>query len=346
MPRCSNGHEQMIGLKCTVCGAPLSYKEACATLVSLPGVRPDYGKVSALFVGLHKFPTTADYSGVIMAADVKGQTIDSFTAEKAEGGTWLDHYTKSSGDLRRWLRLIAFDGSQCSFVVVDTTNPLSVMAIACLPLTKRTMIIAVTADGDSTPVEQNTSYVAVSVALNRNFSLLAFSQGFVRNLLMLPEGRSFVSQTEAFSRIIFSLIERFDDTTEFMERDLNLGVKLHSASAIASGSSQIYGTPGNVFNAQNYQLDIKPEEVRTVYSLISCENDIGPDFEKSFSQFRKRRFKSVLSADCRVRKKAGSQLFDLLTIYGFASDGLLQTLAGGYNEVVQRVPMLKVESVA
>jgi len=346
VPRCSNGHEQMFGLKCTACGLPLPYKNACADLVSLPKVLPDYGKVSVLFVGLQRFPTTADYSGFILAKDAEAQTIDSFTAEKTHAGTWLDFYARSSGDLRRWLRLVAFDGSRCRFVIVDTTNPLSVMAIASLPLERRTTILAVTADKDSTPLEQNTSYVALSVALKRNFGLLVFSQGFVRDLLLLPEGRSFVSQTDAFSRIVESLIENFDAATEFVERDLNLGVKLHLASAIVSGSSRVYGKTGNVFAAQSYQLDIKPQDTKTMYSLISCEKEVGQDFEKSFSQFRSRRFKAVLSADCRVRERASSELFDVLTFYGVPEEGVLETIAGGYNEVANRVPELKVASVA
>lgn len=347
MPTCSNGHQQAFGLKCTVCGARLSYKEACADLVSLPKVSPDYGKVSVLFAGLQKFPTSADYSGVILAEDAKAQTVDSFAAEKTHGGTWLDLYAESSEDLRRWLRLVAIEGSECRIVVADTTNPLSVMAVASLPPEKRTMVIAITADKDSTPVEQNTSYVALSVAFERNFSLLAFPQGFVRDMLILPEGRAFVSRTEAFSRIAASLVERFDDTMEFMERDLNFGVKLHLASAIVSGSGRVYGGAGNVFAAQNYQLDIEPQDVRTVYSLISCEKDVGPDFEKSFSQFRNSRFKAVLSADCRVREreKTGSGLFDVFTVYGIAEDGVLQTLVGGYNEIAERLPQLKVASV-
>lgn len=345
MPRCTNGHEQMFGLKCTVCGVRMSYKEACADLVSLPKVRPDFGKVSVLFVGLQKFPVTADYSGVILAEDSKGQTIDSFTVEKTRGGTWFDLFTKSSGDLRRWLRLVAFEESQCQFVVVDTTNPLSVMAVASLPPSRRTMIFAVAADGDSTPVEKNTSYVALSVALKRNFGLIAFSQGYIRNMLILPQGRSFVSQTEAFSRIVNSMIERFDDTMEFMGRDLNFGVKMHLASAIVSGSKRVYGSPGNAFAAQDYQLDLNLQDVRTVYSLVSCENHAGNDFENGFSQFRNKRFKGVLSADCRVREKAGSELFDLLTIYGVAEAGLLRSLEGGYREVVERVPHLKESSV-
>jgi hypothetical protein len=346
MPRCQNGHEQALGLKCAACGARLSYREACADLVSLPKVSPAYGKASLLFVGLPSFRASVDYSGVMLLGDAKAQTADSFTAEKTHGGTWFELYAAASGDLRRWLSLVAFDGSQCRFVVVDTTNPLSVTAVASLPPAKRTTIIAVTADEDSTPIEQNTSYVALSVALQRNFSLLVFTQGFVRDMLLLPEGRSFVTQTEAFSRIVASLIERSDDVTEFMERDLSLGVKLHLVTQIVSGSSRIYGKPGNVFAAQSYQLDIKPKDLRTVYSLVSCNKGAGPDFEKGFSQFRSRRFKVALSAECRVREETGSELFDVFTAYGVADVRLLKSLEKGYGEVAKRVPQLKVESVA
>ena len=51
MPRCPNGHEQRLGLKCLTCGAALSYRDSMEELRDLPRVEPDYGKVAVLTVG-------------------------------------------------------------------------------------------------------------------------------------------------------------------------------------------------------------------------------------------------------------------------------------------------------
>ncbi len=348
MPRCPNGHEQELGLSCKVCGARLSYRQACRELLNLPRVRPDFGKVATFYVGLPPTQTDVSYTGVVRVGDLRKQTKGEFTVEKIQGGTWLDFYSKNSEALSRWLRFVGFDRPRYRFVVVDTRDPLSVLALASLPHTKQSIVIVITADQGSTPVEQNTSYVAMSTAQKRGFSVLVFPQAFVEGLFSLAEDKTYVTKTEALLRIVTTLIGHADDVIDLMERDLQLGVRVHYVSALISGSKLVYGTATNAFAAQSYLLsqEVEPDDVKTVYSLVLCGNDLREEFERGYAQFRSRRFKDVLSAECKFHDKTGSALFDLLTIYGVSEPLHLRASLEGYNNVAKRVNELKVERVA
>lgn len=348
VPRCPKGHEQKLGLNCSACGARLSYSDACRDLLKLPQVQPDFGKVAALFVGLPPAAAAASFAGAVTAGDSGKQAGSEFTVERVQGGSWLDFYTRNVEALTRWLRLQAFGKSQCKFVVVDARDPLSVLAIASVPLAAQTVVVAVTADNESTPIEQNTSYVAVSVALERGFPVLAFPNSFVGDLFIRAEGDAYVARKEALSRIVGSLLEHADDLTDFTERDLHLGVQTHYVYALMSGSKRIYGEAANAFTVQSYQLpdEVKPGDVKTLYFIVSGAGDLKEDFERSFVQFRSRSYREALSAECRFHERDGSPFFDLLTIYGVAEPLVLQASQAGYNTVAKRVQTLKVGSVA
>jgi len=346
MPLCPNGHNQRLGLKCQVCGSPLSYREALSDLKVLPKVKPDFGKTSILTVGYPRLSLSTDYVGEVLSGQIDVRTPTTFQAASIRGGSWLDFYNKYLGELQRWLKIVGFDKASDRIMVVNTKDPVSVLALAALPKLEHTAVLALTADQDSTPIEQNTSYVALSLALKRGLPVVAFSESFEKEMIYFTEDRGFATGPFAMSRLLEPLVGAADDLMDLLERDLKLGVKLHCISAIVAGSKAVYGNAANAFTAQSYNMSVgtKPDEYRTVHCLAFSNGENQGEFEKSFGAYRSRKFKGALNAEFRFRQ-VSSPLYDVMTIYGLKSEGLLEGLADGYNAIVGSVPELNVDGV-
>ena len=347
MPKCANGHEQRLGLKCRTCGSDLSYRSSVVELRSLPKVEPDYGKVSVLTVECPRLQVKADYVGAIVSGQAELKTATTYQAATIRGGSWLDLQKKYAQDLKRWMALVGIDKSTDKFVVVDATKPISVLALSALPKMEHTAVIAVMADQDSTPVEQNTSYVALSLALKRGLPVIALTESFLREMLFFTEDRGFATGIDGMSRLLAPLLAAADDLMDLLERDLKLGIKMHCVSAIVAGSKSVYGVATNALVAQSYNVSIetKPEEYQTVHSLVFSTRETESEFEKSFAAFRNKKFKGALNAELRFHETK-SPLYDLLTICGLKGDASLQVIAGGYGAIVKNVPELSVEGVS
>jgi hypothetical protein len=347
MPSCPNGHSQPLGLKCTVCGEPLSYKGALEELAKLPEVTPDYGRVSVLTVGYPGISPRADYVGAISAGPADLRTSSAFQVAGIRGGTWLDYQKAFLVGLRRWMKLVGIDKATDRFLVVDTTDPLSVLALSALPKIERTAVVAVAADQDSTPVEQNTSYVALSLALKKGLPIVALSETFDKEMLYFTEESGFVTGVDAMSRMLDPLITAADDLMDMLERDLKLGVKMHSMSTIMAGSKEVYGTATNAYLAQsyNFSLGVPPDEYQTVHSMVFARKETKSEFEKSFGVYRNRKFKGALSAELRFRE-TDSPMYDMMTFYGLKGDASLQSIASGYQAIVGSMPELSADGVS
>jgi len=347
MARCPNGHEQRLGLKCSTCGASISYETSVNELRRLPKVEPDYGKVSILTVGCPRLPLRADYVGEVKAGQEDLKTSTLYQVGSIRGGSWLEFQKKYLADLRRWMTLIGIGQSTDRFLVVDTTSPLSVLALSALPKFDRTAVIAIAADQDSTPMEQNTSYVALSLALKRGFPIVGMSETFEKEMLYYTEDRGFAAGIDAMSRLFEPFIATPDDLMDLLERDAKLGVRMHSLSAIVAGSKNVYGIATNAFMAQSNNISIasKSDEYRTVHSLVFSQKETQGEFEKSFGVFRSRKYKAALSAELRFRE-VDSPLYDLMTLYGMPNVTALQSMAVGYETILESAPDLAAEGVS
>ena len=347
MPKCENGHEQRLGLECRTCGLDLSYRSSVEDLRGLPKVQPDYGKVSVLTVESPRLSLKADYVGEIVSGQAELETATTFQAEAIRGGSWLDFQRKYLQDLRRWMALVGMGKSTDKFLVINTTKPISVVAISALPKLEHTAVIAVVADEESTPMEQNTSYVALTLALKKGLPVIALSEGFEREMLFFTEDRGFAAGGDAMSRLLAPLLEAADDLIDLLERDLKLGIKLHCLSAIIAGSKSVFGIVTNALVAQSYNVSLgtKSEEYQTVHSLVFSTRETESEFEKSFAAFRNRKFKGALSAELRFHETT-SPLYDLLTVCGLKGDTSLQSIAGGYEAIVRSVPELSVDGAS
>jgi len=344
MPRCPNGHEQKVGLRCAACGQEMTYREAVNQLRALPVVQPDWGKVSVLSVGYRKLSLPVDYSGEIMIGSTNAKTSSSFQVVSIRGGSWLDFLKQYVKDLRRWMELIGIEKSSNSFIVVDTTNPLCVLTISAIPQLEHTAVIAIVADDDSTPVEQNTSYVALSLCLKKGIPVIALSETYEREMLFFTEERGFATRGDAIARLLETLIAASDDVMDILERDQRLGVKIHCLSAIVAASRSVYGTANNAYSAQSYSISMgtQPTDYQTVYSLVFSDKENVAEFQKSFGSYRNKKFKGALSAEFRY-KETTSPMYDMVTLYGMKGETPLDGLREGYSAIVRSVPELNAE---
>ena len=232
MPRCVNGHEQRLGLKCATCGERLSYRDSMEELRVLPKIVPDYGKISVITVGYPGLSLKADYVGRVSAGQTELKTSTAFEVASIRGASWLDFNKKYLGELRRWLTLVGIGKTTDRFLVVDTTNPLSVLVLSALPNVEHTAVLAVTADGDSTPMEQNTSYVALSLALKKGLPVVVLSETFQREMLYFTEDRGFAAKADALSRLLQPLLAAADDLMDLLERDIKLGIQVQDRKSV------------------------------------------------------------------------------------------------------------------
>lgn len=347
MARCPKGHEQRLGLSCSVCGAEMSYRDSLDDLRTLPRVEPSYGKVSVLAVGFPRMSLLGDYVGELSVGPADLQTSTSFQAATIRGGTWLDFTNKHLEALRRWMAIVGIGQTTERIVVVDTTSPLSVLALSALPKVEHTAVVAVAADEESTPMEQNTSYVALSLALKRGLPVVALSETFAQGLLFFTEERGFAAGAGAISRLMEPLLSTPDDLMDLLERDMRLGIRMHGLSAVVAGSKSVYGVAANAFLAQSYNVSIGKAigDYQTVHSLAYSSKQDEAEFEKGFGTFRSRKFKGALSAEFRFHEST-SPLYDLITVYGMKSEVALQGIAGGYQAIVGSVPELNAEGVS
>lgn len=347
MARCPNGHEQRLGLRCLSCGSELSYRESLEDLLALPKVRPEYGRFAMLHVGYPRLSVPADYTGEVSTGADDSQTSTKFQVAGIRGGSWLDFNEKYLRELRRWMALVGIGKSTERFVIVDTTSPLSVLALSALPKLEHTALIAITADSNSTPVEQNTSYVAISLALKRGLPVIAVSETFEREMIYFTGDKGFATKAEAMSRLLQPLAAAADDLMDLLESDMKLGVRMHSLSAIVAGSKSVYGVATNAFMAQSNNISVgrASEEFQTVHSLAFSRMDDKAEFERSFGVFRNRKFKTALSAELRFHETS-MPLYDLMTIYGMKSDDSLKEISEGYEAILRNVPELSAEGVS
>src|SRR5271157_1557464 len=139
MPKCPNGHESRL-VTCPTCGTPVMYRGACISLAKVPEVRPNFEKRISLCIGFPAPESPDSYTLDVSAGAETAHTDRTFTAKVSESGTWLSYYSDHLDDLKKWVMMMGFSYAGERLVFVDTTNPLSVLAMMALPRVENTMV--------------------------------------------------------------------------------------------------------------------------------------------------------------------------------------------------------------
>ncbi|MDG6898584.1 MAG: hypothetical protein JRN24_02490 [Nitrososphaerota archaeon] len=342
-----SGHQSGLAWKCTVCGEPISYKDACRELLDLGTPVRTYPRVAALFVGLQG-RSSGHYSTLTLSAGEESMTKDAFVAAKTTGsGSWFDFRTRYRSDLEGWLDAVGFAGATYRILVVDSTDPLSVLAISTVQ-PRGTIIFAVIADQDSTPMQQNTSYVALKLASKRGFPVVLASKAYAQEVAYFAEGEGFQVGEKALGRAVDLISAAVDDIAQFLVDDLRLGVNLHCFSSVLSASDAVYKTLDDALSVQlnATSLIIYPDEVQTLFLAAFSGSASQQDLERSFTQYRSKNLKGVITAGRRIYPRPGDpRLYDLVTIFGMRESEVIPLLTDGYLKVAERSRDLRVEAL-
>jgi hypothetical protein len=346
MPRCGS-HQSGLGWNCTVCGKPISFKDSCRELLALRAPESKYPRVATLFVGIPARQSTR-FSTFTLSAGDESLSKDSFVAARTTGtGSWLDFHSTYKSDVEGWLAAVGFSAAAYRMLVVDTTDPLSVLAISSVPQ-RGTVVFAVIADLESTPVQQNTSYVALKTATKLGLPVVLCSKGYAHEAAYFAEGEGFQVGEKALGKVVDLISSATEDIAQFLVDDLRLGVNLHCFSAVLSASDAVYKSLDDALSVQMQaaSLDIYPDEVQTLFLAAFTGNTTEQDVERSFTKYRSTNLKGVMTAGRKAYARTGDQrLYDLLTLFGIRESEVLPLLADGYQRVAEKSEDLKLEAL-
>ncbi len=345
MPKCANGHDCGWAIVCTQCGAGVSYRQEFEQLALLPSVDVVYEQTAVLFAGLHQAGIRGAYTAEVILQEFPEITGKALALKMIAGATWLDYHREYRQEISSWLRLVAFGRSKYRIVVVDTTKFLSVLALDAVD--PGTIVLALMPSKDSTPVEQNTSYVALQVALKRGLPVILATNRYVKELTFVKEGEGLITGEKALEQIIEQLVRSVRSIQDFLAVDSRLGVRVHCFSAVISASNSVYKRYEDIFEVQEFENSVEtfPDEVHTVYLLGSARKDVQMVIGQAFERYTKR-MQELTSAQAAMseRNDLGSH-YDVLLLFGVNEslmDGLLKE---GYLSVAERAGNLTAEEI-
>ena len=345
MPKCAKGHDCGWVLVCPQCGAEVSYKAAFGQLDALPSLEPVYEDTSVLFVGLHSSEIRGAFAAEASLQESPEVTGKSLALRIIPGATWLDYYRSYIGEMTTWLRLIAFGRSKYRIVVVDTTKFLSVLALESVE--PGTIVLALTPNKDSTPLEQNTSYVALRTALRRGLPLILATNRYVNELAFVKEGLGLFTGQNALTQIVVQLVQAIMNIQDFVVMDSRLGIKVHCFSAVISASNRVYKSYDDVFTVQEFEnsLETFPDAVHSAYLVGWASEEVHPPIGQAFERYTKK-MPNLTSAQAEMKdRKGGGDHYDILMLFGVDESLIDSLLKEGYLSVAEKTGNLTAEEI-
>lgn len=345
MPKCVNGHDCEWAIFCPRCGAAVSYRQDFEQLAELPSVEVGYEQTAVLFVGLHRAELPGAYTAEVLLQESPETTGRALGLRMIAGATWLDYYRAYKQEVSLWLRLVGFGRARYRTVVVDTSKFLSVLALDAVD--QGTIVLALTPSRDSTPIEQNTSYVALRVALRRGLPVILATNRYVRELTFVKKGQGLITGQDALAQIVEQLLVRsVRNVQDFLAVDSRLGVRVHCFSAVMSASNGVYKSYEDVFQVQEFEnsLEAFPEEVHTAYLLGSARRDVQSGIGQAFERYTKQ-IQRLTSAQAAMSEKNDRGTYDVLLLFGVDESPMDAILKEGYLSVAERAGNLTVEEI-
>ncbi len=324
------------------------YKDACTELVKVPEVGVSFEEVSVLYVGFPPSSLRGVYGAQLLMGGKETEGVESYIVGKVEGGTWLDFHVMYSKKFKKWLKLIGFSESRYKVMMVDTLNPLSVLALLALPVETNTLVFAITADTGSTPLEQHTSYVALTAAFQRGFPLILATSSYREEASCFSEQEGLALGNRALALILSFLLTPIGDLMDFVQRDARLGVKIHAFSALMAASSNVYRTVHDAFFVQSHQasLDLQLGDIRTAYLMAAAQKDLEKPIIQGFRQYCSNNLVDSISTEYQFYEKHSKfGLYDIVMFYGLKETQTYAKLKKGYDAIAGNSQDLKVEKI-
>lgn len=345
MLRCSNGHEMPAALTCQKCGAKALFRAALPDLMTLPPLEARFEETAVLFVGERPGSLPEAYSPEVVVG--RGHsTAKRFMAPKLEGGTWLDYNAKYSDTFSSWLRLVEFARSRYRVAVLDSTNPLSVLAVNNIPSPENTVLLASYPGKSSTPIAQNTSYAALQVGRRRGMHVVLGSDSYVDQLAAFVEGKGLSSGEEAYEHVISCFVSFLPDIVDLVQKDARLGIGVHYFSVLLSASDKVFKSVDEALNVQltENSLGGSFEKVFTTHLLAAAVPEAQKPIAAAFARLCERQGQSLMNAEVRFRdKKTSYGLYDLFVLFGVKEPSVFDDLRKGYQVIASSAPDLSLE---
>jgi hypothetical protein len=345
MPKCTNGHESQLALKCTKCGAAVAFRDSLSDLLVVREPELKFEEVGAVFIGVPPFASPGVYASEILLGRGK-PTSRKFMAEKIEGGTWLDYNARYGEAFKAWLRMLEFGQSRYRVLITDTTNPLSVLAVNNLTPAANTVVFATVPGAKATPIAQNTSYAALQVARRRGMRLVLVSDVFVEQLTTFVEGKGLATGRKAFEQVVSFLLSFVSDVSDLIQKDAKLGVGAHYFSVLLSASDRVFRSPDDALAVQlpRTSLGAEREKAMTMHLLASATADVQREIEPAFNRLSAKEGQSLMDAESRFREKQTSHgLYDLFLLYGVKDPTIMEQLRAGYQTIASTAPDMSLE---
>jgi hypothetical protein len=343
MPSCPNGHEVGLILRCDQCGLPISYRELLPSLATIPAPQISFEEVAVISVGMRRLRLDRAYTCEVVIGDKTDRAADSLTLEKIGGGTWFDYYKAYGGQVSAWLELVNFERPRYKFVVVDSTDPLSVLVLSSLGSNDGALVLMVVADAPSTPVKQNTSFVALEALKRKGLPFIAITESQMESMSVLAEGEGLYAGRDAIEVIAEYLVTNILQLQDFLRRDLRLGIAAHYFFALMSGSDIVYRTPRDAFKVLTAKLSAASEhdDFATAYMIASAAPDKGEFIQESFEAFSKG-LGDLFDSDSTITlNRSALGLFDIILILGVRNPRLQALLEKGYLAVAKSASELE-----
>ena len=345
MPKCSSGHDGQTTLKCQKCGAKVQFKEALPELIELPSLDVKFEEVAVLFIG----NPPIGKQGVYTAEMLLGKGAPSarrFVAGKLEGGTWLDYNARYSEAFRTWLRLVEFTRSRYRVLVLDSTNPLAVLAVNNIPSPETTVLLASYPGRASTPISQNTSYAALQLARRRGMHVVLAVDSYIEHLTVFVEGRGLSTGEKAYDQVVAYLVAFLPDVVDLVQKDARLGIGNHFFSVLLSASDKVFRSTDDALSIELNQNSLggSYERVLTTHLLASSAPEARKGISSAFSRISTRQGEGLMNAEFRYREKPTSYgLYDLFLLFAVKEPSVFEDLRRGYQTIASSAPDLSLE---
>ena len=323
------------------------YRGACIGLAKVPEVRPTFEKRISLCIGFPA-PESPDSHTLDVSTGAEGARTDrTFTPKVSESGTWLSYYSDYLDDLRKWVMMMGFSYVSERLVFVDTTNPLSVLAMMALPQVENTLVFGIVADAASTPVDQNTSYCSLQAIQRLRLPTILATKSFTGDLVAFFEDEGLLVKEDALRALCSFILSSTAPIVRVMNKDEQLGVRTHGLSATVSGSRTVFRSTRDAIEMQlkHRSVATTDNEVQTIYLIAEGRTDALREIGDAF-EMQTKKFTGLMNAE-RFVSEADSkyELYTAVTIYGVKAEKILEAIEKGYEKIAGRSGKLKVEKL-
>ena len=345
-PRCISGHECPFTLFCATCGGMVVYRDLVAGLTELPRAEVKLEGTSGLLVGVSPFAGEGAFF-CSLDADVKEErTVDRLRLKQISGGAWLDYCRADRGLIDSWLRANSFFRSVHKMVVLDLAHPLSVLTVLSLPLDQSLVVVGLAAGEGSTPMEQNTSHVALEASMRRKLPIVVASRDEVAKMSYFLGREGLVTGFAAFEKPLESMLEAMPAMQDALYGDARLGVVVHRLMVLASASDAVYRSPSEAARALKALTESQGvANASSVLMIGSAARGRSGEMKSAIDVFLQGMDEVVASKRVTLSRRDVEEVYDLMAVLGTEEWSSKDAAWMGYESIANKSWELSVEGL-